>query len=636
MRLRAVFAVTVLTLLLGASAHAKSLYWRSVAVDAHLDAEGRMHIVETQTYVFDGDWNGGERTFNVYGNQSLNFEQLTRVDRDGTETQLVMAPLDKVDHYQILDGPKVRWRSRLTTDPEFKNTELTYRLRYTLSGIVKRINKRYLLSHDFAFPNRESGQVIQNFSVHFTVDPIWSGIRSPYDASVTNLQPGHGYVVNATLQHHGSRAPVAVPYGAPSSIAWGMALLFALGVAALVFDFLRREKARGRFVCTPLEQIDERWLEENVLRFEPEIVGAAIDNKIGAPEVAAILAALAKEKKIETRVEQRRLKRPLLHMKLLVPITAIEGHRHALLKRLFFKGQETDTDAIRNHYEKCGFEPAALIRKGIEGELAKWPKWNEKFASFNWKLDVALIVAGIVLFSLFGTGGNDGAFSGECLFFGAIALVGLIAAHLNSRALTSLVPRFILVGAFAAPLVYVTLHYTIAAPDFAIHTRELLLAAFWSLAVVKILLDKLRTDESDERIAARMRLASAFRYFCAQLATPNPHLRDDWYPYLMAFGLGANVDTWFKAHGGAAAASGGALATTSSSSSSFGSSSSGGGGWAFSGGGGAFGGAGASASWAVAAGGIASGVASPSSGGSGGGGGGGGGGSSGGGGGGGW
>jgi uncharacterized membrane protein YgcG len=635
MRLRAVFAVT---LLLAASAHAKSLYWRSVAVDANLDAEGRMHVVETQTYVFDGDWNGGERTFNVYGNQSLNFEQLTRVDRDGTETNLVMAPLDKVDRYQILDGPKLRWRARLPTDPEFKNTELTYRLRYTLSGIVKRVNKRYLLSHDFAFPDRQSGQVIQNFSVHFTVDPIWSGIRSPYDASVTNLQPGHGYVVNATLQYRGSRAPVAVPYGAPSSVAWGMALLFALGVAALVFDFVRREKARGRFICTSLEQIDEHWLEENVLRFEPEIVGAAIDNKIGAPEVAAILAALAKEKKIETRVEQRRLKRPLLHMKLLVPITEIEGHRRALLKRLFFKGQETDTDAIRKHYEKSGFEPAALIREGIEGELVRWPKWTEKFPSFNWKLDVPLLVAGIVLFSFFGTGANDGAFSGECIFFGAIALVGLIAAHLNSRALTSLVPRFILVGAFAAPLLYVTLHYTIAAPQFAIHTHELLLAAFWSLAVVKILLDKLRTDESNERIAARMRLASAFRYFRAQLETPNPHLHDDWYPYLMAFGLGANVDAWFKAHRGAVAASGAGFASTSSSSSSssFGSSSSGGGGWDFSGGGGAFGGAGASASWAVAAGGIASGVASPSSGGSGGGGGGGGGGSSGGGGGGGW
>jgi uncharacterized membrane protein YgcG len=627
----------VVVLLFAASAQARSLYWRSVAVDAHLDAEGRMHVIETQTYVFDGAWNGGERNFNVWGNQSLDFEGMTRVDRDGTETQLINGSIDRVDHYQMFDGPTTRWRARLTTDPEFKNTELTYRLRYTYSGIVKRVNKRYLLSHDFAFPNRLPGQVIQNFSLHLTLDPIWSGFRSPYDAGVTNLQPGQGYVVNATLQFHGSRAPVAVPDGAPSLVAWGVALLFVVAIALLVFDFVTREKARGRFVCTSCDQIDEQWLEENVLRYKPEIVGAAIDNKIGAPEVAGILAALANEKKIETTVEQRRLKRPLLKMKLLVPITEIQGHRYALLKRLFFKGQETDTDAIRNHYEKCGFEPATLIRKGIEGELANWPKWNEKFASFNWKLDVALLVAGILLFSLFGRGANDGALTGECLFFGFIALVGLIAAHLNSRAITSLVPRFILVGAFAVPLLYVTLHYTIAAPQFAIHTHELALAAFWSLAVVKILLDKLRSDESDERIAARMRLASAFRYFRAQLATPNPHLRDDWYPYLMAFGLGSNVDSWFRAHGGAGASGGSGLGTSSSStSSSFGSSSSSGG-WAFSGGGGAFGGAGASASWAVAAGGIASGVASPGSGGSGGsGGGGGGGGSSGGGGGGGW
>lgn len=639
MRFRAVLAFS---LLLATSAHAKSLYWRSIAVDAHLDADGRMHIAETQTYVFDGDWRGGERTFNVYANQSLQFDRLTRVDRDGTETTLVnTGTTEKVDHYQIFAGPVVRWRARLDNDPAFRNTELTYRLRYTLSGIVKRVGKRYILSHDFAFPDRLPGQVIQNFSVHFTVDPIWSGIRSPYDAGVTNLQPGKGYVVNATLQYHGSRAPVAVPYGAPIAVAWGVAFLFVFAIALLIFDFVTREQARGRFVCTPLEQIDERWLEENVLRFKPEIVGAAIDNKIGAPEVAGIIAALANEKKIETTVEQRRMKRPLLHMKLLVPIAEIQGHRHALLKRLFFKGQQTDTDAIRKHYEKCGFEPASLIRKGIEGELANWPKWNEKFASFNWKLDVGLLLAAIVLFSVFGRGGNDGALTGECVFFGLIALLGLIAAHLNSRALTSLIPRFILVAAFATPLLFVTLHYTIAAPDYAIHTHEILLAAFWSLAVVKILVDKLRSDESDERIAARMRLASAFRYFKAQLATPNPHLRDDWYPYLMAFGLGSNVDSWFRAYGGSAAGTAGGLSASTSSSSSFGSSSSSEGGFSFSGGGGAFGGAGASASWAVAAGGIASGVASPGSGGSGGssgggGGGGGGGGSSGGGGGGGW
>ena len=109
MRIRAV-PVLVLSLFIAGTANAKSLYWPLIHVDAHLDADGRMHVVETQTFVFDGDWNGGERVFRVGSNQSLDFEKLTRVDRDGTETQLIMAPLDKVDHYQLMDGPRLRLR----------------------------------------------------------------------------------------------------------------------------------------------------------------------------------------------------------------------------------------------------------------------------------------------------------------------------------------------------------------------------------------------------------------------------------------------------------------------------------------------------------------------------------------------
>src|SRR5437762_696460 len=161
MRLR---LLLIAALLVSANAQAKSLYWPSIDVDARLDADGRMHIVETQAFVFDGDWNGGERKFRVGPNQSLNFERLTRVANDGTETTLVMGPLDKVDRFQLTDGPVLRWRSRLPSDPPFEKTRITYRLRYTLSGIVRRVNKRYLLSHDFAFSERTG--VIENFTLH--------------------------------------------------------------------------------------------------------------------------------------------------------------------------------------------------------------------------------------------------------------------------------------------------------------------------------------------------------------------------------------------------------------------------------------------------------------------------------------
>jgi hypothetical protein len=30
-----------------------------------LDAEGALHVEETQTIIFNGDWNGGERRFDI-------------------------------------------------------------------------------------------------------------------------------------------------------------------------------------------------------------------------------------------------------------------------------------------------------------------------------------------------------------------------------------------------------------------------------------------------------------------------------------------------------------------------------------------------------------------------------------------
>jgi uncharacterized membrane protein YgcG len=138
-------------------------------------------------------------------------------------------------------------------------------------------------------------------------------------------------------------------------------------------------------------------------------------------------------------------------------------------------------------------------------------------------------------------------------------------------------------------------------------------------------LDVLRTAmcrDGREKIALKKKLASARRYFARQLKLAKPQLKDEWLPYLIAFGLGPGVDRWFRAHG--AFSRGGSHSEYESSGSSAG-------GWT--GGGGKFGGGGATGSWTAAVGQIASGVSDSSSdGGSGGGGGG----SSGGGGGGGW
>jgi len=162
-------------------------------------------------------------------------------------------------------------------------------------------------------------------------------------------------------------------------------------------------------------------------------------------------------------------------------------------------------------------------------------------------------------------------------------------------------------------------------------------ATLLALALFNSVINQARSRERGQGVAFRKRLTSIRRYFQEELDKPQPALRNEWFPYVIAFGLDRDAQDWFKAHGGQSADdSSTPWSSSPSSSSSSGSSSSAPTGW--SGGGGSFGGAGATAAWAVAASSMAAGVAAPSSSGSSGGGGGGGGGgsSSGGGGGGGW
>ncbi|MGE5413610.1 MAG: DUF2207 domain-containing protein, partial [Syntrophomonadaceae bacterium] len=129
-------AAALLLLLSAAAAAAKDLSWRAFDVKARLDGSGALHVVETQTIVFDGDWNGGERTFRVLPGQSLAFESITRVDPDGTRHPMAAGDLSAVDEYRFVGPHVLRWRSRLPSEAPFDHAERTYELAYTLTGIL--------------------------------------------------------------------------------------------------------------------------------------------------------------------------------------------------------------------------------------------------------------------------------------------------------------------------------------------------------------------------------------------------------------------------------------------------------------------------------------------------------------------
>src|SRR3990172_11445759 len=75
----------------------RALHWDNVEIAAHLDAEGRLLVTETQTMVFDGNWNGGERRFNIPPRHKLPLEGLDRADGDRATPMVRDSSLDDVD-----------------------------------------------------------------------------------------------------------------------------------------------------------------------------------------------------------------------------------------------------------------------------------------------------------------------------------------------------------------------------------------------------------------------------------------------------------------------------------------------------------------------------------------------------------
>lgn len=389
-------------------------------------------------------------------------------------------------------------------------------------------------------------------------------------------------------------------------------MLLAAGLGALLLRFLALERKVGRIGnLMPLEEIDEPWLKKTIFSLPPEVIGAAWDGKVGAAEIAAILATLEHDKKIKTGIQLRFLRKPIMTMKLLADRSSITGYHGSVINKLFFNSRvNTDTNAIKEHYKGSGLDLAAIIQKPVEQRLNSLPKWTEKTRPVNWKFDLIAVPAAFALLVVTGVwgGDNDGALASTEGLLGFCSLAfAIVAARFQCRAISNLILRFALVIAFALPVIITTIYYLLEAPTFLFRAPALLAAVIWNLAIFNLILDALRIDEAPEKIAGRKKLLSARTYFMKQLRSSTPQLSDDWFPYILAFGLGSNVDSWFRSHGKTITS----MDTGShSSSSSFSGSSSG---EPWTGGGGAFGGAGASGAWAAAAAAVGAGVSAPGS-----------------------
>ena len=618
----------------------RSLHWSDVRVDARLADDGTLHIVETQTMVFTGDWNGGERRFDIRPRQHLTFEGMRRLDSTGTAHVMREGGEQlTVDEYGFVDRNTLRWRARNTSDPPFSSTAITYELTYSLSNILQREGDHWVLDHNFGFADRPG--VIENFLVRLNdLSPTWQPTMA-FDGTFSrrNLPPGENFVVHVPIRYAGAGDGPRVAGADP------IERLLLAGVAfALLVSFGRRlygnEKAQGRLdPLPPPDSVDEKFLEEHVLKHLPEVIGAAWDNDTNAAEVTAIMARLVADGRMRSEVKPGGfLGGPVLHLELLVDRDRFVDYERRLIDSLFEPGaRRTDTESIRERYKKSGFDPASKIRKPLK-DLVK-----------------RLVPAG--------SPGKPPSLPSLLLFLGAIAVMVIAVTQEPADApvvfisgAAIVVTYFIAVGGAAvwrnrihdvkgsAALFLVPLGISILAVAVLLATGGMQASVVALTGVTMLMLagansvfNQARSRENVERIAFRRRLAIARTFFINELHRDQPRLKDEWFPYLIAFGLAKHMDKWFAAFGGeqdamvhsTAASSGGRSGGSHSGGSS--------GGWTGFGGGAGFSGGGSTGSWVAAASSISAGVSAPSSsGGSSSGGGGGGGGSSGGGGGGGW
>ncbi len=633
-RILALAALAAALLFLAGPAQAKELHWSRFDVTARLDADGRLHVVERQAIVFTGDWNGGYRTFRIATGTRLGFEGISRIDpATGASHPLAAGDLSAVDQFKWMDNSTIRWRSRLPSDPEFDNTEIVYELRYAWSNVLVKSGDAYRLSHDFAFPDRESD--IRKFTLDLAIDPAWAapeGFQGHIERK--DLRPGEGVLVQAALRRVAPGTPSSVRTAVPAGLRRGLAA--AAGIAAILLYVLyrRREASLGRYQSLyPVAQIDEAWLKENVFDLLPEEAGAVWDDRIGGAEVGALIARMVAEKKLATRVEASGwgpFRSQVLHLELKTSRERLEGYEKSLIAGLFFDSRtETDTKAIREYYSGTGFDPASKIRAGVEAALAG-AGLGKKAPAVSHRPTLLLLGAALALFVLsvilkpFALG-----YVFMLLFVSVFCMVPAgVLAFLARRNIFGTNVRLLVAALLAlGPAALLWLRFDVPGLPAAFFAGTALLA----VAYVNVVFNLAKSREGEARLKKRRTLAAGREYFRRELATRTPRLKDEWFPYAIGFGLGASVDRWFGRFGAAGAgasawSSGGATSLSSGGSSS-------GGGWT--GGGGAFGGAGATAGWVSAVGVMSAGVSAPSSsGGSGGGGGGGG--SSGGGGGGGW
>ena len=530
----------------------RTLYWDTLEVTAYLDASGRLYVKERQGIVFDGAWNGGERNFNVSARQELRFEALSRViPRTGALIALTPGNMEKVDEYQWSpDDHNLRWHSRLPSDPPFKKTKITYQLEYTYSNIILQEGDTYLLNHDFSFPNRKGD--IRYFKLDFSWDERWSTPSSFSGKLVRdNLRPGESVIVEAAFGYQGPVPPESVVKRLTTNTRYAFMAVLLILCGGVFVSFYRDELSlQKEGPPIPMDKINEAWLQDHVFSLLPEMVGAAWDDSTNAAEVSACLARMEMEGKLRSEVKNQEM-----YLELLVEPGDLKGYEAKLIKALFVKGKQTNAALLREHYHRRGFDPARILQRAL--------RWNtSKFMGVKIPyLWVGLLGVGVSGATLLLRGefepeaaGVWGPLTFLASIFSFIGGVALAVFHQweppngSLRLLRRHTLKFLL-KIIPVPLL---VSWFLVADPFLMPIIKFLGILLLTVAIFSAVIVMARSGITREQAARMRKLIAAREYFQQELRKPAPRIKNEWYPYLVAFELTKDMSRWFSVHGKAA------------------------------------------------------------------------------------
>lgn len=337
----------------------KTLHWNSILVDATLKNNGNLVVSETQTIVFNGDWNGAYRKFDLGLGQKIQFQSLEILRTDGKWETLSNNSIDSIDSYLWYPiESMVKWRSRNPFDPVFDQKVITYRLNYEYEYILNSLsNTEFQLDHDFGFSDRIGS--INAFTVNLSWEDNWDLYQGSDQAWSKDLKQ------QSALTFHSSRplAPgekmivkVRFNYKADAALlnqrsVWKeyairffhfiLLTIIAFCLSALIYLYCKK---RG-FFAEPIGIKTWKEFESFLTDLSPEEVAILSENGL----VASWMTRLVQEKKLEFKSkgkEETILRR-------LVDFEKFHEGDQTILKALFVEDKDTiSISELKSHYKK--------------------------------------------------------------------------------------------------------------------------------------------------------------------------------------------------------------------------------------------------------------------------------------------